>query len=602
MADQVIHLNRNTLSPLYSKLKRSIDESKQGKAVPAQWASMIKAMSAKGVKSMEIDESNIIDWLENQKPEESITRETLSKKLDSMLFTIKEVCLQSPKFKGHRQAGGTYKEYLYIANSERDNIIDDLESIEYEMEELVFNLERLSDEPDLVVNLERERTRLISLKGVAIDFTQHHFSGETTGRHGKNLLAHCRVTERPTQGLYFIEEVQSDWAQTGRKRNWINIPKGPLVTNTEAWAGMVLRRHLQIAAMNPQVQHIGWITESMRNGGRQNKKNESEKLTKKTNFDTHLKEGLILALSKIESEKMSPDALKEATLMARKSVIAELSQKGIQEPYDMLNDFYLKVIPKMVDKILAGTGEKVQIKDIEIDPGNTASIPCLVVTDKVRERLTDKQPIYSRALLLKTPIDANDAILETVIKNAAQMLGSAKHLRLVTNLFDISTGAKVAGRFLNNMVQVSLSSKDILEVCDHECFHFAQEKLFSQQENQLVLESFAYGTQLNEQVREILTSRGDFVLAKECLDPVESAAQGFALWNSGQLDLDQTPVRGIFSDLITAVKEVAQWIGKNVLQQNYQTTEELFQAFATGEIGKREKETQRMQAKYHKMA
>lgn len=587
MVDQVLLLNRNNSSPLYSKLKRSIDESKQGKAVAPQWASMIKAMTQKGVKSMEIEESSVLAWLEAQDPTKPITREELSTKLDSLMFTVKEVCLERPKFSGHRQAGGTYREYLYIANSERDNVIDELEKVEYEMNELVFTPERIIDEPELVINLDRQRSALIELKGKSIDFAQHHFSGDTTGRHGKNLLAHCRVTERPEFGLYFIDEIQSDWAQRGRKSDWNGIPKGPLVTNTEAWAGMVLRRHLQMAAMNPRIQNVAWITESMRNGGSQNLSSEMSKLAAKQAYDQAIKEGMAASLELIGANNLVGDALVEAKRVARIAVVADVNNRGIREPYDMLNDFYLKVIPKIVDKAIAGTGEKVEIKEIKIAEGVTIKVPTVALTDAVRAKLCDKQPLYSRAMLLKNPRPTNDPVLESLVRNAKEMLGSVKNFRLVNTLYDIATGNRVAGRYVNKMIQVSLSSRNIEEVCDHECFHFAEDNLFTQKEIRTVHASFALGTKLNEDVREILTARGDYVLAKECMQPSEAAAQGFALWKSGLLEVQDEPVKGIFSDLINAVKDVGRWIRREVLAESYTTPEEIFAAFASGDIAKR---------------
>lgn len=601
MADQVLYLNRTHASPMFSRLMKSIEDSKQGKATPPLWASMIRAMTQKGVKSMEIEESTILYWLETQDSNATILREDLLKKLNSLMFTVKEVRLGTPKYPGHRQSGGKYGEFLYVANSERDNTVDDLERVEYEMQELVFSPERLVDEPELVINLERERAALIELKGKAIDFSDHHFSGDITGRHGKNLLAHCRITEREDQGLYFIEEIQSDWAQKGRKCNWNGIPKGPLVTNTEAWAGMVLRRQLQLAACNPRVKNIAWITESMRNGGGQDTHGEQEKVQQKKVYDDALKEGIVQALAKIESDRMSPEALADAKQICKASVVSQLARQGISEPYDMLNDFYLKVIPKIIEKIIAGTGEKVEIKTFALSAENVVKVPSITLTDAVRKKLIEKQPVYSRALLLDVPRAENDPVLLGLVRNAAKMLGTPKSLRLVTHLYDVSTGAKVAGRYINKFTQVSLSAKDIVETCNHECFHFAQDNLFDQRELRILRESFALGTDLNEKVREILTKRGDFALAQDCLNPDESAAQGFALWKKGTLEVKEAPVRGIFSDLVAVIKEVGHWIRKEVLLQDFQTTGEIFEAFASGAIATRQDPHAAEQGKYQTM-
>jgi hypothetical protein len=599
MSDKITYLNRNSTSPMYSKLKRAIEEGKQGRADPAQWGAMIKAMTTKGVKSMEIDEVNILNWLdkESAKGTAFITKKELAEKLDSLSTTVKEVQLQSPKFSGARQQGGNYKEYLYIANSERDNIVDDLERVEYEMDALAFTPELIYDNPEIVINLERERENLIRLKSKAIEFTAHHFSGDTTNRHGKNLLAHCRITERPTHGVYMIEEIQSDWAQRGRRSDWSNIPKGPWVTSTEAWAGLVLRRQLQLAAMNPGIKNIGWITESMRNGGRQNLSHEATKVEQKKHYDSELKRLMDAEMARImgphngaTDAQLSKEQKAAISASAHAAATAELGRLRISEPYDMLNDFYLKVIPKIADKILSGTGGKVELKQLEINAGNVVTIPTIALTDAVREKLADKQPVYSRALLLKEPAAHDDQKLNALVASASHMIGSPKHLRLVTHLFDVATGAKVAGRYVNNMVQVSLLAKNIEEAMDHECFHFAQENLLSTKERDIVERAFAYGSPLNDKVREILTKRQDFALAKQCLDPQEASAQGFALWRAGLLDVREAQPQGVFADVVNCIKSVSTWMRKVVLLEDIRSTEDVFVAFAKGDIARRQTE------------
>lgn len=593
MADQVLYLNRSNASPMFNKLKRVIEESKQGKAGPAQWASMIKALSSKGVKSMEIDESNIIAWLEHLDPVKPVTKEELIQKLDSLLFTVKEVCLASPRFSGHRQKGGNYKEYLYVANSERANIEEDLERVEYEMNELVFSPERLVDEPDLPIRLERQRSSLIELKGKSIDFANHHFTADA-GRHGKNLLAHCRITERPDFGLYFIEEVQSDWAQRGRKSDWNGIPKGPLVTNTEAWAGMVLRRHFQIAANNPKVGKVAWITESMRNGGQQTLEGEEAKRQQKARFDEALKAGLDEALAKIPNiDALDATGKEEVKKLARDNVARDLARQGISEPYDMLNDFYLKVIPKIVDKILAGTGEKVQLQDVRLDVDRVVKVPTINLTEAVRQKLVDKQPVYSRAILLPKPRQEDDPVIRRLISNAAHVLGSAKHFYLVSHLYDVATGRKVAGRYINGVTQVALSAKDIEEVADHECFHFAQENMLTMHEMRVLREEFRSDSDLNFRVREILVKRGDMALAQDCIHPDECAAQAYALWKSGQLVVTPKPVTSVFGEVKQAVSDVVSWIRSEVLLQKLNSVEQIFAAFASGDIAQRSKKTEK---------
>lgn len=604
MPDVIAYLNQSLSSPMFGRLQAALEQSKQGRAAPAQWTAMIRALTQKGVKQLEIDDSGILDWLACQGTQ-PIEKKTLLSKLNSMMFTVKEVDLGSPKYPTYRQPGGQYHEYLYIANSERDNVVDELEQVEDQMQSLVFEPERLVDEPELVVRLEAERMRLLELKNKALDFEAHHYSNVVNGRLGRNLLAHARVTEREDIGLYFIDEFQSDWAQRGRKNEWRDYPRGPLVTNTEAWAGLLVRRQFQIAASNPAMRHIAWITESMSNGGTQNLDREERDAAMKRAFDERV---AALAAQSMETWNLPPDATAEqkshALSLARSGAEVEARREGLSRPHSSHNEFYLKVIPRLVDKLLAGTGVKVEFMDFSIG-GRPCKVPAIALTDAARQRLADRQPLYSRASLLTRPRDAHDerVILEIaqLTRRAGMLLGSTRHVRFVTHAYDVATGRKVAGRYFNRLIQVSLGARDLRETLDHECFHFAQENLLTDRENRLVLDAFAPGAPLNAAVRETLTRRGDFALARQCIDPNEAAAQGFALWANGELDASDTPaVSGFFQEIVEGARAVVRWFRREILDHQLQTVEDVYGALRGGWLADREAESARHACRAHR--
>lgn len=561
--DQISYLNRNTKTDagqaFFSRLVRTIRESKQGKAPAAQWLSMILAFTQKGVKAQEIKEAGFTPFLEAAGTQ-VLTKDALLEEVARRYYTIKEVVLGTPKYGGWHQPGGKYKEYLYIANSERDNVVDAIAAIEFEMEDFNFNPVRLAEDPAAVIALEMRREELLKQKGLSIDFTSHHFSDRINGSLGRNLLAHCRVTER--EDTYFIEEIQSDWAQGGRRAhhhdcevarhrgepeptNWRRYPEGPLVTNTEAWAGMVLRRHLQIAASMPNVKRVAWITGSMRNGGAQ---------TLTTNEAGH----------RVDSQ-----------------------QGG-------LNDFYLKVVPKLAEKALGKCGVKPTMLTLALGERNgtpnTVVVPGFEMTDAARQQLAAPQPLYSRALVddaLFARVDAvRAAAVGRAVASAKEMLGSARHLRLAKHVYDIASGAKVAGRYANGLIQVALNAHDIEEVADHETWHFASDKLLTQAERVMVERDFAPGAELNFRVREALTRRGMFKAASQCVDPEEAAAHGFALWKRGHISMTERPVQGLFSEIATAVRDCCRWLRRVALEQKHTTSEQLFNALAAGELAR----------------
>lgn len=308
----------------------------------AQWVSTIKALVQKGVKQAEIDDCEVLVWLAGQKG--SLAREQVIEHVQRRQVTVKEVVLGQPKFSGYSHmryfpAGqAQYKEILFIANSERANIEDRLEELDYQMEAFALDMEMLSLEPDRLFQLEAERRALMTQVDKAYEFAAHHFSSAVNGKHGKNLLAHGR--EIVAGDLYFISEIQSDWGQKGRRNDWKGIPKGPFVTDTSLWAGLVLKRMLQRAALNPQVKRVCWIRGSMRNG-------------------------------------------------------------GVQVMEDNLDEFYLKTVGGIADRLIAGTGQKCRLQNLTMGTLTLPDVPTLDMTPEVRELLSGPLQLYSHAPVRK---------------------------------------------------------------------------------------------------------------------------------------------------------------------------------------------------------
>lgn len=601
MIDIIQYLNQSDSSPFVSKLLQSIQSSKQGRASAPQWAAFIKALTQKGVKQLEIEDLGILDWLASQ-GDDVITREDLVHRMRAMTTTVKEVELGNPKYAGYVQPGGKYHEILYIANSESAMIRDEIERIEDEMSFLGMEPERIDEDPELPIRLERNRADLMRRAGKAVEYAAHHFSDIIQGKLGKNLLAHARVKTYPQQGLYFIQEIQSDWAQRGRKCDFKGIPRGPFITNTEAWAGMVLRRQLQRAARDHGMNSVAWITETMRNGHQQDLALEARKRAQAEAYAAKVKE---LTDAAIAALALPSDATQDQVATARKLASDSAQQRAVSEfhlspPHDDLNVFYLRTIPKIVDKILAGTGVKTELKEFTLGD-RTVTVPSIVITDAVREKLADKQPLYSRGLLHSTAAQVvhDDAAVAAVMHEAELLTGSPHKLRLAMRLLDVATGRDVAGKYLNEIVQVSLQAKNLMEVTRHECFHYAQDCLLSARENSIVERAFTQGSELHARVIGILTARNDFELAKHCRDPRECAAQGFALWCDGTLELlddqsaDESTSKGLVSRVVAmfrsirdAVVDVTHWLSGDVVRNELKTVESVFQSLATGVTAK----------------
>jgi hypothetical protein len=495
------------------------------KAPSKEWMNTLKSLASKGqVKQAEIDDSEILVWLGRQTG--TVTREELIKAATERKITIKEVTLGRPMYKrfSHERhvPGGVYNEVLFIANSERANVEDRIEQIEWELEQFNFDMERLSEDPDAVFRLTQERAELMDNRHRKFDFTWSHFVREDIGRHGKNLIGHAR--ELSWGNIFLIEEIQSDWGQRGRRDDWRSIPKGPFVTDTKLWAGLAMRRMMQRAANNPNVERVYWIRGSMSNG----------------------------AVEAVESQH---------------------------------DDFYFKTIPGIADRLLAGTGMKSRFEPLKLGEITIDKVPCFDMTPAVREKLSKTIPLYSLSRLLPLPQPLSAERKRVLMEHVAGMIGSTRTLRLLNHLYDVAQAREVAGSYINGMVQASLRADNLEDVLNHECFHFGMDKLFSAEERRMVLRDFAPGTELNTRITKKLALCGELAAASQCSDAEEAAAYAFAFWSRGQFSMEPAPARTLFEELRGVVADTFAWFRRTVLDEKVTTTQELFEAFLGGAYG-----------------
>lgn len=658
-----VHLNQTDTSPMFNRLTQAIRDAKQGRASAAQWLATIRALAQKGVKQAESTDIRLDEWL-TMRGDEVITREELLEHVVRVTPTVKEMVASEPKYASHIIPGGKYEEIYYVLASERDRKTDRLEEVEHEMELTALDASAGTGDEDVeviyakITKLELERAYLMQTVTTAYDFTSHHWSENESL---KNLLAHARVSTFP-DGTYFVQEIQSDWAQKGRKWGWrANYPKAPLVTSTEAWAGMVLRRQLQRAAMNPEVKRIAWITETMRNGWHQDLDTEASNAAAAkayTDFtrdkvaffmtggtpaerDAHERqakqvgeEASAAAYFAFVREKVSatsgnetPEARKALEAQAKKAgdaaaakAVADYVREksaaftagmtevarealsgqaathaqqqardaGLHMPPDLLNEFYLRVLPKLADKVLAGTGESFKLTPMTIG-GRSVTVPAIQITDAVRAKLTAKQSVYSFAQTNPQP-DENDQRFTQALANARQMLGDLAQVRLLKKVYDVASGNSAAGRTVDKLIQVSLAAKNPTEVMDHECMHFAFDNLLTLRERAILEKAFAIGTPLHRRVVEMALVDNEPRLARQCKsDPHEAIAQGFAYWATGRLQIDDhPPARGLFARIAQAVSVVGEWVRKVVLQEELHSVSEVFSCLAHGTLADRE--------------
>lgn len=529
--DLVRYLNRGESSPMSHRLLELLRQSTQAKAPASQWINYLKGLAQKGVKARELEDSELMGSLSKGDPKEVFTKDQVLEMAAARLVTIKEVQLAAPYYDRWRHPGGDYSEWLYIANSERDNVIDRIDDIRWNIEDLNFNMDRLVNEPEVLDTLEKELRQLLAIKDKCADFAHHHFTKALSKGHGKNLIAHVRRTLRPDQDLYFIEEVQSDWAQKYRRYGESeSIPSGPYITATEDWAGLVLRRHMQLAANSP-MKRVGWITGALRNG-------------------------------------------------------------GLAGGADDLDSFYLKILPKIAEKVIGKAGGKVVMMRVTLGQ-RQVEVPGFELTDAVRQTLQESLPMYSHANVAREEQPAQrDALRAEIMSRCASMLGSVAKVRVVNRLYDVATGREVAGRYTTGFVQCSLQAERPRMAADHEVWHAAMDLMLSPDEVDLVRTRFAPGTRLNRQVQNQLMALGQHAAARQCHDSaLEASAHAFSLWRCGNFTTKPSGWLGrLFEHVRDTMHQTSNWL-RSILDRSSTPSsasiEELFEHLSNGQLSQR---------------
>lgn len=525
--DRVYYLDpiKDTPTNVFSRLRELLRESKQNQAAASQWIGYIRGLTQKGVKQSEIED--VLAWLE-RRGGEKIRKDELLTYIEHQMPRIKVVDLASPKYSNYVSLNGEYTERLYILSSESMLIDDLIEDLYYRMEEIGFDPSPLITDPGLVDRMEQELKKLKEMRPKSWDFKNHHFS-EVVKEHGKNLMAHARFVRQG--GLFFIQEIQSDWAQRGRKNGWTgNFPRAPFVTQTEQWAGLVLKELVQTAARDASVQQVAWLRSNMRNGWDDYREN------------------------------------------------------------DGLSEFYDNILRRLMEKHLAKTDARIDTIRVVDKRGVEHDVLGFRMTEKARDVLSRAFPLYSRDALL--PVwavteETEQEVRAEVLKQCEIMLGSAHMVRFYNRLYDAAINGEVAGRYWNQFIEVSLRAADPRSVARHEIMHFAYDNLLLPHEQLILDMEFFPGSDLYYRTQERLRQLGRHAAAEECrMNPKECMAYAFELWCKGDLDV-RVRSKNIFEAVVRVCLAVGNWIRRVFKPHEGQTPEEIFDKLKNGILARR---------------
>lgn len=311
-------------APFYSELSKQVETASASTLPAAGWESMINSLVNKGtIKSSEVEWSGVKEWLKLQG--KKVPKAEVTSFLNGNGVHVTETVLGGQS--EFNNAGNEWQQA--IDRAEADGDFDLAERIQrawdgvneetgstagmpkfadYQLpggknyRELLLTLptsERQRNDIDIGERklsdlTPEERARYFNFQPAERQFQSSHFDQP-------NILAHVRFNERTdTDGkkVLFIEELQSDWAQKGRKLGFAgeytvvdeknktlgvfksaeeaqafadagklryvrsaasDVPSAPFVTKTDAWVALSLKRMIRWAA-DHGFDRVAWTT------------------------------------------------------------------------------------------------------------------------------------------------------------------------------------------------------------------------------------------------------------------------------------------------------------------------------------------------------
>jgi hypothetical protein len=223
--EQAAMFEQAPVSPgFYSALAKAVDAIDAKSLAPSGWKERIKGLVNKGeVKQDEVDWSGLTDWLDMQ--DGKVTKEAVAEFLKNNGVRVKRVQRSgktTTKFGQYTLPGGTnYREVLImLPRLQQDEFGTYLRKMQQKYGE------------DYVANMtEEESARLDTLRQRPAGFRSSHWKQP-------NVLVHFRLNDRVDadgKRVLFVEEIQSDWGQAGRKKGFASPMLSTLPAGTKLY-------------------------------------------------------------------------------------------------------------------------------------------------------------------------------------------------------------------------------------------------------------------------------------------------------------------------------------------------------------------------------
>lgn len=367
----------------YSGLLDTAENASMGKGSAEQWMGYLK--NQPGVKQSELEWTGVEDWLKSQ--DRPVTRQELGDYLQGTEIQVQEV------------VKGSNTSYPYKTGDEWQNAISRAEREgNFDEADRLTNLWEESEGFGLPENPKfakytygTDNTGGENYRELLLTVPGDRYRGDFFSTHWDepNIVAHVRFNDRTTpegDRVLFLEEIQSDWAQEGRKEGFEEIYSGGEWKVLWEDGSEVDRTRRYGSEEEAQEAADKWAEDT---GDKTIVKIASPKVKVKPEpFVRNTEQWTSLALKRMM--RYAADQGYDRIAWTPGNVQAErygLSGEGMEAFYD-------KIVPNAANKIGKKHGAKTEVTTVETSEGplKALSIP---VTKKLKDAAQQGFPYYA---------------------------------------------------------------------------------------------------------------------------------------------------------------------------------------------------------------
>lgn len=386
----------------YSVLEKTVDEKVGGKI---DSVSLAKVLEKNGVKQDELEWSGLKDLLDSK---DKLTKEEIQNTINENRLVLEKVeKIDKAKYKNYKMDGGeNYRELLFTSDlksnglREIDITIDRINNRQNELKKIAGKAKEIPDEfKDEWKKIWQEKEELIKkrdeFKKREPYYSQHW--------EESNIVVFTRVDDRTIDNkkTLFIEELQSDWHQDGRKKGYgkgtKKVPDAPFKKN---WHELGFKRMIQEAVEN-DYEKIAWTT-GKQQASRYSLEKEIDTVVynKQSGYLQASKNGDEVIFKKVASDEEVANLLgKEITnrlidpKQSTRENIFVLQGEDVKFGGDGMKAFYDEIVPNTAKKLFKKYNVKPKLEELDDLEEMVWSVE---ITPKMKEDIKKYgQPLYA---------------------------------------------------------------------------------------------------------------------------------------------------------------------------------------------------------------